>query len=159
MNTCIYYASRSGNTRKIAEAMADALHARGLVRVHALEGSPPSVPADADLVIVGGPTEGHGATPAVTAFLDGIPAGALRDRAVAAFDTRLDWPKWLSGSAASVIGARLESLGARLIAPPQSFIVSTKPELAPGELQRAGLWAGSLPEPAAVDPVTVAAAR
>ena len=158
MKTCIYHATRSGNTRQIAEAMASALRARGPVRIDALEGSPPPIPADADLVIVGGPTEGRHATPAVTAFLDAIPVGTLRGRAVAAFDTRLDWPRWLSGSAASDIGARLAALGARLIAPPQSFLVSTKPELASGELERAGLWASSLPEPALVDPLVTAGA-
>jgi len=40
-----------------------------------------------------------------------------------------------------VIAKRLRAAGARLVVAPESFIVSTKPELKPGELERAGRWA------------------
>ena len=148
MKTCIYYATRSGNTRRLAEAVAEALQARGQVRIHELDGSTPAIPDDVDLLLVGGPTEGRHATPPVTSFLGAIPANALRGRSVVAFDTRLDWPRWLSGSAADDIAKRLEALGGQLLARPETFLVSTKPELVAGELERAGRWAASLPEPA-----------
>ena len=144
MKTCIYYASRNGNTRDVAEAMADALRPRGPVRIHTLEDDTPAIPEDADLVIVGGPTEGRHATPAVTAFLDGVEPQALRGRAVAAFDTRLDWPRWLFGSAAADIVERLLARGARPVASPESFFVTTRPELKPGERERAAEWAASI---------------
>jgi len=102
------------------------------------------VPADADLVLIGGPTEGHRATPAVLEFIEALPVHALRDRAAAAFDTRVDWPRWLSGSAASDIAKKLTAHGARLIAEPQSFIVSMKPALLPDELDRARAWGATL---------------
>ena len=68
--------------------------------------------------------------------------------AVAAFDTRVRWPKLLSGSAAEGIAKRLTSDGATLIVPPESFIVTTRKPilLEPGELPRATAWAGTLAE-------------
>jgi flavodoxin len=144
MKAVIYCASRSGNTRAVAEAIADGLRRQGAVTVHALDGSRPDLPADADLVLVGGPTEGHGMAPLVLEFLDALPADALVERATAAFDTRLDWPRWASGSAAAGIAKRLTLLGARRVARPASFIVSMKPELLPGELDRARSWGSEL---------------
>jgi hypothetical protein len=39
---------------------------------------------------------------------------------------------------------QVEALGGELVAPPQSFIVSMKPALEPGELERATAWAADL---------------
>ncbi len=147
MKTCVYYATRSGNTRQIAEAIATAMRSRGPVEVHDVDGTPPPIPADADLVIVGGPTEGRHATPAVTAFLTALPSDALSGRAAAAFDTRLDWPRWLFGSAAADIAEHLGAAGARLLVPPESFYVTTAPTLRAGELARAEHWASSIATP------------
>lgn len=144
MKAVIYCASRSGNTRAVADAIADGLRRHGAVTVRAIDGSRPDVPADAELVLVGGPTEGHGITPVVLEFLEALPADALVDRAIATFDTRLDWPRWASGSAAAGIAKRLILLGARNVARPTSFIVSMKPELMPGELDRARAWGAEL---------------
>ena len=140
MRALIYCASRSGNTRAIAEAIAEGLRPHATVTVRPIDGARPDVPVDADLVVIGGPTEGHGMTPAVLEFLEAIPADALADRATAAFDTRLDWPRWASGSAGAGITKRLRLLGARTLARPASFLVSMKPELLPGELERARAW-------------------
>src|SRR5688572_21713024 len=131
MRAIIYCASRSGNTRAIAEAIAEGLGGDTAVTVRPIDGSRLDVPADADLVLIGGPTEGHGMTPATVEFLDALPAGTLVDRATAAFDTRVDWPRWASGSAAAGITKRLKLLGARTVARPVSFLVSMKPELLP----------------------------
>lgn len=146
MQAVIYCASRSGNTRAVADAIADGIRPHGEVTVRAIDGSRPHVPADAELVLVGGPTEGHGMTPVVLEFLDALPADALVDRATAAFDTRLDWPRWASGSASAGIAKRLKLLGTRIVARPASFIVSMKPELMPGELDRARAWGSELAE-------------
>ena len=97
-----------------------------------------------DLLVIGGPTEKHGITEAVARFLDRMGPDSLRGIAVAAFDTRLRWPRWLSGSAASLVVERLTKLGARVVVPAESFIVNMKPTLEPGELSRAAVWAGSL---------------
>jgi hypothetical protein len=77
-------------------------------------------------------------------FLDSLPDHALAGRSAAAFDTRLNWPRWASGSAAVGIRQRLELAGARAPVPIESFIVSMKPEISDRELQRAGTWAASL---------------
>ncbi|HET8587619.1 MAG TPA: hypothetical protein VFM74_07065, partial [Candidatus Limnocylindria bacterium] len=95
-------------------------------------------------VLIGGPTEQHGATIEIAELFARIPAAAFAGRPCAAFDTRLRWPHWLSGSAAAKIAERLEENGAHVIAPPESFIVSMKPELEPGEEQRARAWAASV---------------
>jgi hypothetical protein len=60
------------------------------------------------------------------------------------FDTRLRWPEWLSGSAGARITDRLYRLGAKVVAPEESFFVTRKPELEAGELERAATWAAGL---------------
>jgi flavodoxin len=142
MKTLIFYATRHGNTFQVANAIADALRPAGPVDVISVEAGVRAITDDVDLILVGGPTEGHGMTPQVEAFLDGMPA--LDGRNAAAFDTRLNWPRWASGSAAAGIRGRLEESGARRPIPSASFIVSMTPEIEPGELQRAAAWATDL---------------
>jgi flavodoxin len=144
MNACIYYATRSGNTRRVAGPHARARRDHGPGQLVELDGSPVCIAATVELVIVGGPTEGRHATPAVTAFFDALPPDALRGRQALAFDTRLPWPRWLFGSAAADIADRLVRAGAHLATDPESFYVTTAPDLRPGELDRAERWAASL---------------
>jgi flavodoxin len=141
MNTLVVYASRTGNTRRVAEAITEALRERGLVTLLAAEDAGALLPAGTDLLLVGGPTEGHGATPQVMAYLGRLDRASVRGVAAGAFDTRLWWPRVLAGSAAGRIGHLLRAKGARLMVPEQSFIVSMKPELLPGETERAAAWA------------------
>lgn len=156
MNSMVIYGSRYGNTQKIAEAIADALRSRGAVQVLPADDAPARVPAGIDLVVVGGPTEGHGMTEPVTRFFEQLGPGALVGTAAAAFDTRLRWPRWLSGSAGAGITQRLRGAGARVIAPEESFFVKgasgargTPPAIEPGELEHATAWAVALADKAA----------
>ncbi len=144
MKSVVIYASHAGNTQRIAEAVAATLRRHGSVELMKVDQAPASVPKDTDLLVVGGPTEGHGITPDLVAFFDGLAPGALDGVACVAFDTRLHWPHWLSGSAADRIVERLEASGARIVAQPESFIVSMKPLLEPGEGDRASAWAEAL---------------
>lgn len=145
MKSVVIYGSRHGNTEHIAEAIADGLRSHGEVAVTSLDKAPRVFAGAADLVVIGGPTEAHGMSEPVKAFLDLVPSEALKGIAAAAFDTRLDWPKWLSGSAGARITDRLRTLGADLVAPHASFIVEGKdPLLKPGELERAVAWGDSL---------------
>lgn len=143
MNSVVIYASHSGNTRWIAGAIAAALEGHG--RVDLVEAEEVEVlPGSIDLLFVGGPTEGHGMTEEIKSLFDRLPKGSLNGLQAATFDTRVHWPKFLSGSAAAKIAERLQADGARMIAEPESFIVTLKPELEPGEEQRAAAWAASL---------------
>ena len=97
-----------------------------------------------DLVVIGGPTEGHTTSKPLSDYLDEV-GDSFTSRSIATFDTRLRWPAWLSGSAARTMAGKLEKLGAMLVAPPASFMVSGKPPvLEPGELERAEGWGRAL---------------
>jgi len=140
MKVAIVYGSRSGNTQRIAAAISDVFS--GNAEVELMEAETARISAGTDLLIVGGPTEGHGLTPSLKAFLNRF--GNLAGVQAAAFDTRLKWPLWLSCSAARDISLRLEQAGAKLVAPPESFLVTTEPKLRDGELERASRWAQAL---------------
>lgn len=140
MKTIVIYATRTGNTGRVAEAVATALAAHGEVELMTADHVDGTLPA-ADLVVFGSPTEGHGVHPALASLLDRLGPAGLAGRAFAAFDTRVAWPHWLSGSAASTIRQRAERAGGRLIGPEHSCIVSMKPELEAGEIDRVAAWA------------------
>jgi flavorubredoxin len=143
MRSTVLYASHKGNTRRIAEAIAERLQAEGTVDIHAVDESP-NLPPDADLVLIGSPTEGHAAVEEVTRFLEQSGAPAWAGRLVATFETRVAWPRLLSGSAALDLRRRLTALGATVIRSDGSFIVSMAPDLKPGELERAAAWTDSV---------------
>lgn len=140
MRFAVIYASRTGNTRRVAEAVGEAFGRHGPVSLRSIDEAGGSGPVDADLLAIGAPTEGHGIYPPMIAYLDTLPAATLAGRLVAVFDTRLWWPRALSGSAATGIARRVAELGGEVIGS-ESFIVSMKPLLQPGELVRAGAWA------------------
>jgi flavodoxin len=145
MNSLVIYGSRHGNTRKLAEAIAGELRKHGAAQLVSAEKVPSSLPEQPDLVVVGGPTEAHRMTVPVSELFARLSQGALSGVKAAAFDTRLRWPKWLSGSAGGGIVRELERAGASVLAPEVSFFVSGQlPVLEPGEVERAAAWAASL---------------
>jgi hypothetical protein len=160
LNALVVFESMFGNTRQVAEAVADGL---GGVAVPVAEASAERL-AGADLVVIGGPTHGWsmsrpstrqaaaeqaakpgsglqlepGATgPGLREWLD-EHAGDLR--AAAVFDTRVAMPALLTGRAGRRIAAAVRHGGARPVAPAESFLVSKKHRLLPGELDRARQW-------------------
>jgi flavodoxin len=144
MNGLIVYESMFGNTQRVAEAIGAALREQVPVDVQAI-GELDQLPPDLDLLVVGGPTYAHGVEAAMKAFLDRLPAGSLEGVMAAAFDTRIDWPKLLSGAASKGIAQRLTAKGARLIAEPESFRVADKDgPLVEGEEARAIAWGRTL---------------
>ena len=145
MKSLVIYATTSGNTATVATAIADALRARGAVELLTADRAPSTLPP-VDLVVVGGPTEGHTMTASMRGFLERLEPSSVRATAAAAFDTRVNWPRLLSGSAAVGIAKKLTAAGARIIRPPESFIVTTKPQLEAGEVDRAAAWAGEIAE-------------
>jgi flavodoxin len=144
MNGLVVYESMSGNTQHVAEGIGAALGEQYSIAVKPISAID-ELPPDLDLLVVGGPTYAHGVEAAMKAFLDRLPAGSLTGVAAAAFDTRLDWPKLLSGAASKGIAQRLEAKGARLIAEPESFRVEDKDgPLLTGEEARAAAWGRQL---------------
>lgn len=141
MKAQVVYCSHKGNTRRIAETIGETLRTHGEVEVIEVASAPLPPPDDLTLLVVGGPTEGHGMTPEIRAYLARLDLHWSMGRATAAFDTRLDWPRLLSGSAADQIANRLAALGAKVMGTPGSFLVSRTPQLEPGELERAAEWA------------------
>jgi len=144
MNSLVIYGSRTGNTRHVAEAIAARLEEWGTTQLVSAEEAPAQLPAGTDLIVVGGPTEAHGMTPMLKEFFDRLPHDALAGIAAAGFDTRLRLPTWLSGSAAEGIVDRLNRSSARVVVPAESFLVTRRPELEDGELERAADWAAAV---------------
>lgn len=142
MNTLIMYDSTFGNTEHLARAMADELAYYGTVRLLRVPEGGTFERGEADVLIVGGPTQRHGTSLAMRAFLESMPRRTLRGLAAAAFDTRYHMAAWKSGSAAQRIASRLKRAGALLVVPPESFFVAEREgPLEHGELERAVQWA------------------
>jgi flavodoxin len=141
MNTLIMYDSTFGNTEHLARAMADNLARYGTARLLQVPEGGAFERGDADVVIVGGPTQRHRTSLAMQAFLEGMPRRTLHGLAAAAFDTRYHMATWKSGSAANRVASRLKRAGAALVVPPKSFFVAErKGPLEHGELERAVQW-------------------
>jgi flavodoxin len=152
MKTLIIYDSLYGNTEKIAFAIGQAIEAEAMVkkvseaRVEDLE--------EVGLFIVGSPTHGGRATPAVQEFLKKIPNGTLRNAKVAAFDTRMEendrsffmrFIIKIFNFAAPKMAENLKIKGVEKVIEPMGFIVEGKEgPLKQGELERAARWAKGL---------------
>ncbi len=142
MNTLIIYDSTFGNTAQLAQAMADRLGEHATVRTALADEAGLTELKDIDLLIVGGPTQRHGVSPAMRDLLERLPRRTLRGVGAAAFDTRYHMAAWKSGSAASRIASKIKRTGASLLIAPESFFVAEREgPLEEGELERASRWA------------------
>jgi hypothetical protein len=74
-------------------------------------------------------------------WLQRLPEGHT---AAAAFDTRFDKPRWLTGSAAKRIARRMRAKGYSIIGTESFFVETTGGPLADGERQRAVAWGRAL---------------
>lgn len=172
MNILIVYESMYGNTRRVAETLADALTGQlkrpFTVRLRNVNTIAAKDALDADLLIVGAPTHAHGMSQP-SSRLDAIdrardsrsnlrlepelPGIGVREWLAqlppgtglcAAFDTRADIPRLLSGTAARHIDRALRETGRRMLLPPRSFLVATQNTLEPFEQVRAIAWGEKL---------------
>jgi hypothetical protein len=167
MKALVVYESMYGNTAAVGEAIADSLRSQGLdVDAGPVSRVGPGDAANAGLLVLGGPTHVHGMSRASTresAVRDekntyGAPTmrPGLREwiqamsseagRLAAAFDTRIDKPLILTGSAAKGIARRLERRGCHLVVEPECFLVTAQNSLVEGEIEHATRWAGELAE-------------
>lgn len=156
MNVLIVYDTVHGNTEQLAQAIAGALAPAASVRLEKAGQLSRINPEGVDLVIVGGPTHRQRMSAALTSVLEATERGTLKGVNAAAFDTRYRMAAWLSGSAARRIARYLRKLGARLVAPPESFFMERDippkgqkrrhnlERLEPRETERAAQWAAQL---------------
>lgn len=154
MNIVVLYDSLYGNTKKIAEACANAFASSYTVKTVPVSEAAAIQWQGVDLLIVGSPVQGGRPTAALQEWLKKIPPQALKDVQAAAFDTRfLEKDQKLAlrllmktiGYAAPRIADGLRAKGARVTAPVEGFIVDDKKgPLRDGELERAASWAKGL---------------
>jgi Flavodoxin len=163
MRALVVYESMYGNTKRVAEAIADGVAKHMAVEAVEVSLAPNVIDPSIDLLLVGGPTHVHGMTSAFTRtqaikeartqiVSEGIGLREWLDRVhltvtstpAAAFDTRIRKSTILTGSAAHGYAKRLRALGFRVLEPAESFFISTKaPQddaLLEGELERARIW-------------------
>lgn len=170
MTALVLYESMFGNTRRIAQAIADGLSAFTEVRIE--PASAGSDPSSAELVVIGAPTHAHtlprassredaakwasdpeqhlvldpeASGPGVREWIDSLSAAPV---AWAAFGTRVDIPRIFAGDASAGIERRLRRLDSRPVTDSECFLVTTKNALVDGELDRARAWGASLGEAA-----------
>jgi hypothetical protein len=165
MRTVVVYESMFGNTRSVGDAIAEGLRGAGVVRVGTVDDIAPDAVSDAELIVVGGPTQSRSmAKPnareavaknralkkfgpiesgqeSLRGWLDRLPQG---DGVVAAFDTRFDKPTFLTGSAAREIAGKLARKGYTLVESQSFFVKTTGGPLLDGELERAVAWGREL---------------
>ena len=164
MRAVVVYESMYGNTHLVADAIANGLIDVADVDVVPVGQATPELLANADFVVVGGPTHVHGMSRASTrkvaveavqkaeelALDRDAPGPGLREwfdslpqfsGKAAAFDTRADAPAVVTGRASKGIARQLRRHGFKLLAPPESFLVTKTNELVAGEVARAEIWA------------------
>lgn len=155
MKTLIVYDSVFGNTEQIARAVAAGLGSQSEAVVVKVGKVTPDHLQGLRLLIVGSPTRGFRATPAMDAFLKGLTPGVLKGVRVAAFDTRIDtrsikgalWRFIVSrgGFAAPKMAVLLAQKGGTQAQPPEGFIVEeSEGPLRTGEMDRAAGWGARL---------------
>jgi flavodoxin len=161
MNVIVVYESIYGNTRAIAEAVAEGLGGAELCPLPEAAGRA----ANAELLVVGGPTHMHGLAtkrsrqmaaeaihedggahvepgatdePGLRDWLRDLPQsdGAL----AATFDTRLDKSPWLTGVASRGVAKRLRRHGYQVLGTESFLVADSEGPLEDGELERARAW-------------------
>ena len=168
MRALVVYESMYGNTHVIASNIADGLRATHEVTLVPVAEATAVLVAEADLLVVGGPTHIHGLSTAASRQLAAKAAArldsglrldpdaggpGLRDwlsdlpgghALAAAFDTRLTEIAVLTGRASRGIRKLLKRHGYWLVMPPESFLVSQRNILLKAEASRARRWGAAV---------------
>ena len=164
MRAVVVYESMYGNTHLVADAIGAGLGTSCDVRIVPVAQASPAVLAEADLVVVGGPTHAHGMSRATTrkwaVEAADKPASDLKvepdalgpglrewfgslgrcPAKAAAFDTRLHGPARVTGQASKRVSHLLRAHGFDMVAEPESFLVTKQDRLEPQETARAREW-------------------
>ena len=156
MRTLVVYFSKFGNTRRLAEAMAEVMKEEGDARVVSIDRLAAGDFEGVDLLVMGTPTHGFTVPQEVRAILEKLPPGVLAGKAVAAFDTTVKaWPLRRMRASPKLLD-QLSPLGGKPVVPPETFYVRARnPQKAgeidllhEGELEHAREWAGRVLEQA-----------
>ena len=165
MRALVVYESMFGNTRTIAEAIAEGLGGDPGAQVLGVGDAGPSALEHADLLVVGGPTHARGMSrpatrrdapkqvrkpgsdlvlepgadsgPGVREWLDSLGDLPIQS---AAFDTRISGSQALTGRASKGISKALSRRDSAPVVPAESFLVDRSGHLLPGERDRAMAW-------------------
>lgn len=154
----VVYDSVHGNTRAIAEAIAEGLGSAGPVQLVSASEADPARLVGARAVVLGCPTHAFSTSPVMKELTAKLTPGTLSDVPFAAFDTRFsvqDMPSRVLKVIVPIMGKRAwaatglartgRRAGARLLVEPEGFFVlDTEGPLAEGELDRAAAWGRAL---------------
>jgi menaquinone-dependent protoporphyrinogen IX oxidase len=168
MRALVVYESMYGNTHEIAGSIADGLQSNYEVTLVPVAKATAELVAEADLLVAGAPTHMHGLSSIATRQMaaraaakdgselrvdpdadgPGLPEWLKdlghRDGLAAAFDTRINGVPVITGRASRAIARLLKRHGYRLVAAPESFLVSWENTLLAGEAARARQWGMTL---------------
>jgi flavodoxin len=144
MNAIVLYDSNDGRTHDLATVIGEVLTKRYEVRlVQANDWA--TIDERPDLLVVGSPTVRRRPTQAILTALRKLPDDVLNRVASAAFCTRQNRPRFLTGAASLGIARRLTYRGARVEIAAESFRVSgIDGPLSDGERDRARQWANQV---------------
>ncbi|MDJ0696707.1 flavodoxin family protein [Mastigocoleus sp. MO_188.B34] len=146
MNALVVYYSEFGNTKQVADAIAQTCRASGSVREISADKLEASDVNNVDLLVFGTPTHMANQPKALSLVLEDLPKGILKGVRVAAFDTSFNM-NWFVNlfTAAKPLNRKLRQLGGKQIVPPKSFFVADKQgPLCKGEIERAKNWAKNI---------------
>ena len=150
MKTLVVYFSQFGNTKRIAEVIAEVPARAGDARAISVDQLTASDLGDVDLVVVGSPNHYQNLPGPVRSVLKALPPQILAGTSVATFDTSLKmWGPLMLLTAAHRLARLLRKLGGRRVVRPQTFFVGTSDLehedeidlLCDGEIERAKEWA------------------
>ena len=159
MKTLVIYESMFGNTRDIARATAEGLAEWSDVSITDVDSALLTVPADATLVVAGGPTHAFSMSRETTRHA-AVARGAVRGSArglrdwlaavslaapvpLATCDTHTK-QRWVPGSASRAAAKEGRTRGFIPVASRSFYVTDVQGPLVTGELERARHWGRSL---------------
>lgn len=162
MRAVVVYESTYGNTRHVAEAIAEGLGNSSTVDVVPVSSAGDVNFSNLDLLVVGAPTHVHddrqGTGDGTKASDDlvlepGVTVSGIREwltsqrgarGRAATFDTRIEGTTVITEPASQRLADLFSDSQFELVAGPESFLVDDQARLRPGEEERARQWGDSL---------------